>query len=88
MQSGGAVVQRYISKPLLLNGFKFDLRLYVIVCGFDPMNAFLADEGLARFCTVSNFAKGSNLIILIGEILSTDSGEFPQSLHAPYELLH
>jgi len=49
------VVQRYIANPMLLNGFKFDLRVYVVVTGIneeeDGMHAFLADEGLARFCT-------------------------------------
>ena len=51
MQGNQTIVQRYLEKPLLVDGFKFDLRVYVIVCGFDPIHAFLADEGLARFCT-------------------------------------
>mmetsp|Transcript_19225 Transcript_19225/g.29474 ORF Transcript_19225/g.29474 Transcript_19225/m.29474 type:complete len:154 (+) Transcript_19225:468-929(+) len=48
------VVQRYLDSPLLLNGYKFDLRVYVIVAGLTPdtMRAYVADEGLARFCTV------------------------------------
>ena len=46
-------VQRYIDNPLLVDGLKFDLRIYVVICGFDPIHAFIADEGLARFCTVS-----------------------------------
>ena len=49
----GMIVQRYLSNPLLLNGFKFDLRVYVVVTGLSDgkMHAFLHDEGLARFCT-------------------------------------
>ena len=31
------VVQRYLDKPLLLNGFKFDLRVYVAVVGLNPV---------------------------------------------------
>jgi hypothetical protein len=47
------LVQRYLDKCLLLDGIKFDLRVYVVVIGLDPMQAFICDEGLARFCTVS-----------------------------------
>ena len=47
------IVQRYLDKPLLLDGIKFDLRVYVVVVGFNPIQAFICDEGLARFCTVS-----------------------------------
>lgn len=47
------VVQRYLDKPLLLDGIKFDLRVYVVVVGLEDMKAYICDEGLARFCTVS-----------------------------------
>lgn len=49
------VIQRYLDKPLLLDGIKFDLRVYVVVVGKDPIKAYICDEGLARFCTVSDF---------------------------------
>jgi hypothetical protein len=53
------IVQAYVERPLLLGGFKFDFRVYVMVC---PANeeqesarrlgsAFLCREGLARFAT-------------------------------------
>jgi len=45
------LVQRYIKTPILVDKKKFDLRLYVLIKGFNPIQAYLCDEGLARFCT-------------------------------------
>ena len=45
------LVQRYIKTPILVDKKKFDLRLYVLIKGFNPIEAYLCDEGLARFCT-------------------------------------
>jgi len=45
------VVSKYISNPLLINGKKFDLRIYVLVKQFQPLNAYVYTKGFARFCT-------------------------------------
>lgn len=50
------LVQRYLDSPLLIEKKKFDLRLYLTVCGIDPVEAFIFDEGLGRFCT-ENYRK-------------------------------
>ncbi|XP_043958555.1 tubulin polyglutamylase ttll6 isoform X2 [Gambusia affinis] len=45
------ICQVYISKPLIIDRFKFDLRVYVLVTSCDPFRIFMFKEGLARFCT-------------------------------------
>jgi len=45
------VVQQYISKPLLLDDYKFDLRIYVLITGCCPLRIFVHEEGLARLAT-------------------------------------
>lgn len=54
--SQGYVVQEYLKDPLLLDGKKFDLRIYVMITQIgsypDTQNiAFIAEEGLVRLCT-------------------------------------
>ncbi|KAJ1457439.1 tubulin-tyrosine ligase family-domain-containing protein [Pelagophyceae sp. CCMP2097] len=49
--SDPVVVQRYIPRPMLLRGHKFDLRLYVLVTSFQPLEAFVYTEGFARVAT-------------------------------------
>uniref|UniRef100_A0A8C6Y9W0 Tubulin tyrosine ligase like 13 n=1 Tax=Naja naja TaxID=35670 RepID=A0A8C6Y9W0_NAJNA len=46
------ICQQYISKPFLIDGFKFDMRIYVLVTSCDPLKIFVYEEGLARFATM------------------------------------
>ncbi|OAF69800.1 putative tubulin polyglutamylase TTLL2 [Intoshia linei] len=45
------IVQQYIKNPFLVNGYKLDLRLYVIVMSFTPLQIYINKTGLARFAT-------------------------------------
>jgi tubulin polyglutamylase TTLL6/13 len=46
------IIQEYIENPYLIDGLKWDLRLYVLLCGSDPLRILLYKEGMARFATV------------------------------------
>ncbi|XP_042216637.1 tubulin polyglutamylase TTLL5-like isoform X2 [Homarus americanus] len=51
---------RYIESPLLVDGYKCDLRLYVGVTSLDPLVVYLYEEGLVRLATVK-YQHGKNL---------------------------
>lgn len=50
--SQSTVLQKYIDNPLCLDGYKFDLRIFVVVTSFQPLEAFIYRDGFARISTV------------------------------------
>lgn len=42
---------RYLHKPYLISGNKFDLRIYVYVTSYDPLRIYIFSDGLVRFAS-------------------------------------
>ncbi|KAF7649172.1 hypothetical protein LDENG_00145900 [Lucifuga dentata] len=58
-QRKALLVQKYLQKPYLINGSKFDLRIYVYVTSYDPLRVYIFSDGLVRFasCRYSSSTK-------------------------------
>ena len=76
------VVQRYVPNPYLLDGLKFDLRLYVLVTSCHPLTIFWHKEGIARFATqpysIAKNSKGemSEKVHLTNYAINKDAEDF------------
>ena len=56
------VVSEYVGKPLLIDGFKFDLRFYVAITSINPLRLYIYKDGLVRFATQKyNLKRNANL---------------------------
>ena len=59
---GGYVIQEYLDKPHLVDDLKYDLRIYVLLYGINPLRIYVHDQGIARFATEPYVApRASNL---------------------------
>lgn len=45
------MISEYIKDPHLINGLKYDLRIYILVTSYDPLKIYIYKEGLCRFAT-------------------------------------
>jgi tubulin polyglutamylase TTLL6/13 len=45
------VVQEYLANPYLIDGLKFDLRVYVLVKSCNPLLVYMHEDGLTRLAT-------------------------------------
>eukprot|EP01062_Namystynia_karyoxenos_P016063 TRINITY_DN1585_c0_g1_i1.p1 TRINITY_DN1585_c0_g1~~TRINITY_DN1585_c0_g1_i1.p1 ORF type:complete len:785 (+),score=194.92 TRINITY_DN1585_c0_g1_i1:276-2630(+) len=55
-----SVIQEYISRPLLIEGKKFDLRVYALVTSVRHPSVFIFNDGLVRLCTVDYTKPGED----------------------------
>ena len=46
-----SVVQEYIANPHLIDGCKYDLRIYILIKSLSPLKIFRFEEGLTRLAT-------------------------------------
>ena len=77
-----SVISRYISNPLLINGHKFDLRIYVVVTSYEPLRVYVFKEGLARFASESystKLNKNNKFIHLTNYSLNKKNEKFVQN---------
>lgn len=51
-EESNLVIQEYIDKPYLIEGLKFDFRVYVLLRSINPLRIYVFKEGLTRFATV------------------------------------
>nr|XP_033341981.1 tubulin polyglutamylase TTLL13 isoform X6 [Megalopta genalis] len=45
------ICQVYVARPFLIDGYKFDLRIYALITSCDPLRVYVYNDGLARFAT-------------------------------------
>ena len=76
------LVQKYVADPYLIDGNKFDLRLYVVVTGVDPLRVYIFKEGLTRISTSKYSLKniGDRFAHLTNYSINKKSKEFKRSM--------
>uniref|UniRef100_A0A4W4G224 Tubulin tyrosine ligase-like family, member 2 n=1 Tax=Electrophorus electricus TaxID=8005 RepID=A0A4W4G224_ELEEL len=68
------IIQKYLSNPLLISGYKFDLRIYASVKSFCPLTIYMYQEGLV--CFVSEKYNLASLDNLFSHLTNTSIDKF------------
>ena len=82
-----SVLSRYIHNPLLINGHKFDLRIYVCITSLDPLRLYVYKEGLARFASEAYVggAKGNRFAHLTNYSINKKNKRYCPNTHADHD---
>ena len=76
------IASQYISNPLLINKLKFDLRIYVLMSGVNPLKIYRYTEGLVRFATQEFTLKDINKFThLTNYSINKNNPNFVQNLN-------
>jgi len=70
LETKGTFVQKFIHKPLLIDGHKFDIGVYTIITSIDPLRAYVYDgDVLFRFCPEKYHPFDANVVdkYVVGE---------------------
>ncbi len=84
------IMTHYISNPYLINGKKFDLRLYLLITGYSPLKIYIYDNGLTRFCSEEydlDINKMNNLYIhLTNYSINKNSSKYEKNENSEKEI--
>ena len=78
------VVQKYIKMPFLIDEYKFDFRIYVLVTNVQPLRIFWFRDGLARFASEKYKLKAFNnpFIHLTNYAINKDNANYQTATNA------
>ena len=65
------IISKYLGNPHLINGKKYDMRIYVLITGFQPLRVYLYNEGLIRIAAEKYILKKDTLDNVYAHLTNT-----------------